>query len=93
MGEAIVQADGLVSKITQVISQSDKVGDDVKKLWATALTSLRAASQALVKAIGGGGGEGEGEPDEDDQGAGGTTTPQQGGSAGAVPMTHASMRG
>lgn len=95
MGDAIVQADGLLSKIAQVVSQSDKIPDDVKKGFASALTIFRSASQALVKAAGGGDDsaeDGKSEPDEDDQG-GGPVSPQQGGSGGAVPMTHASMRG
>lgn len=90
MGEAIVQVDATLNKITQTVAQS-QLPAEVKSGFQAALTAFRGASQALVKAAGGqplGGGQ---EPDGDE--GGGAVTPQQGGSGGAMPMSHQNMRG
>lgn len=83
IGQAIVQVDQVLNKITQAVTSNPQVGDDVKKAFQGALDSFRQASQALVKGVGGEGGE----PDEDD--GGGASTPEQGASKGAVPMSPA----
>lgn len=88
IAEAIAQVDSTVNAIAQAVAQNPKVPDEVKAAWQDALGALRKAEQALVQAAGGEGGDSE--PDEDDQG---TTTMEQGGSKGAVPMSHQSMRG
>ncbi len=85
IGDAITQADGLISKITQAVTQNAKLGDDVKGAWSDALTAVRGAAQALIAAVSGGG---KPEPEGDE----GPVSPEQGG-GGAVPMTHAPMRG
>ncbi len=88
IGQAIITVDQTLNKITQAVTQNPQLQDDVKKAFSDALTAFRGASQLLVKAAGGGG---ESEPDGDE--AGGATSPEQGGAGGAVPMTHAPMRG
>lgn len=90
VGEAIVQVDQLLNKLTQAVSQNDQLGDDVKSAFQDALSSFRGAATALVKAAGG---DGSQEPDADDQGGGGAVTPEQGGAGGAVPMSHQNLRG
>lgn len=87
VAQAIVQLDQMMLHLTQAISQNPQIGQDVKQAWQEAQSALRKAEQALVQAAGGDGGN---EPDGDEgQGA---TTPEQGGKAGAVPMSHQSMR-
>ncbi len=86
--DAIAQCDALVNKIASAVAQS-QMPDEIKSAWSDALAALRKAEQALVQAAGGEA-DGQPEPDEDDQG---TTTMEQGGAKGAVPMSHQSMRG
>ncbi len=87
IGDAIIQVDQTLNKITQAVTQNPKLPDEIKKGFSDALTAFRGASQALVQAAGGGGNE----PDGDE--GGGAVSPQAGGSSGAVPMTHAPMKG
>lgn len=88
IAQAITMVDATVYKIAQAVAANKQLPDDVKQAWNAALTALRAAEQALIKAAGG-----NGQPDSDEEAAGGATTTQQGGNGGAVPVSHQNMRG
>ena len=89
IADAIVQVDQTLYKITQAAQANPQVPKEVKDNAQAALSAFRTFSQSLVKAVGG---EADGQPEPDEDDAGGTTTPEQGAS-GAVPMSHANMRG
>ena len=44
IGEAIVQVDATLNKITQAVTQNDNVGDDVKQAFQSALEAFRGAA-------------------------------------------------
>jgi len=93
IAQALVMVDQTLNKIATAVGQNQQIPDDVKAAAQDALNAYRKFENALVKAAGG---EPQGQSDDDgDEGPGGpgTTTPQQGGRGGAVPMSHQSMRG
>ncbi len=89
--DTITKVDGALYKMTQFVSANEKLGDDVKGAFQTALDSFRSATQVLMAAMGG---EGAVAPEEEaPPEGGGAVTTQQGGAGGAVPMSHQAMRG
>lgn len=86
--EAIVQTDKQLSAIAQTVASSGQLPDEVKGAFAAALEAYRQGVTALSELAAGGGAPAEASIPADQ----GAVTPEQGGSGGAVPMSHGRMR-
>jgi hypothetical protein len=73
----LTQTDGALLKIATAIQKSPQAPDEAKQAFAAALSAFRQGLEVLT-----GGEGGEGAPP-----AAGTTTPEQGGNPGAVPVS------
>lgn len=85
VAEKVVALDRGLSQFVAAIGQSP-VSDGVKQAFQAALEAFRGAMEGLMaEAKGGGAPQGGGQP--------GTVSPEQGGAAGAMPMSPAGPRG
>jgi hypothetical protein len=84
--EALVGLDAQLAKITQAITQNDKVPDEIKGDFSNALQAWRSGMTKIQQLAG----DGAPEPDADEQQ--GAVAPEVGASRGAVPMSPAGVR-
>jgi len=79
IGDVLQDVDGKLSKIAQMTGQSS-IPDEAKAAFAQASEAFRAGLEIVMQLAEGGGGQPAPQ--------GGTVSPEQGGSQGAVPMSH-----